>query len=241
MGREAVRSPTQRCALRRPTGGARGRGGPSGGRGSALSPPPGGPVPVPVRAVPRGAGAASRRAMAYDERLARFRQAHLNPFNKGPEPPGGGGGDGGGGGAGEDDPLPPGAPPLDVARRHEPGQGDGEGSERPMDLGLAEDHFSRPVVSGGGRAGGSGGAAAGGCGSPSSRSPPGRPRRRVSSWRPTCSSCAAPSRSAAAPSWRCPNTRSGRRTRWCGSSTSASNCRSCRWGCGGPGAALKAG
>lgn len=23
--------------------------------------------------------------MAYDERLARFRQAHLNPFNKGPE------------------------------------------------------------------------------------------------------------------------------------------------------------
>uniref|UniRef100_A0A8V0Y465 Differentially expressed in FDCP 8 homolog n=1 Tax=Gallus gallus TaxID=9031 RepID=A0A8V0Y465_CHICK len=79
--------------------------------------------------------------MAYDERLARFRQAHLNPFNKGPEPPGGAGG----GGAGEDEPLPPGAPPLDAARRHEPGQGDGEGSERPMDLGLAEDHFSRPV------------------------------------------------------------------------------------------------
>lgn len=23
--------------------------------------------------------------MAYDERLARFRQAHLNPFNKAPE------------------------------------------------------------------------------------------------------------------------------------------------------------
>lgn len=168
MGPEAVRSPTQRCAVRRPPGGARGRGGASSGRGSALSTPPGGPVPVPVpvRAVPRGVGAASRRAMAYDERLARFRQAHLNPFNKGPEPPGGAGG----GGAGEDEPLPPGAPPLDAARRHEPGQGDGEGSERPMDLGLAEDHFSRPVVSGGGRAGGSGGA--GGCGSPSSRSPP---------------------------------------------------------------------
>lgn len=166
MGPEAVRSPTQRCAVRRPPGGARGRGGASSGRGSALSPPPGGPVPVPVRAVPRGVGAASRRAMAYDERLARFRQAHLNPFNKGPEPPGGAGG----GGAGEDEPLPPGAPPLDAARRHEPGQGDGEGSERPMDLGLAEDHFSRPVVSGGGRAGGSGGA--GGCGSPSSRSSP---------------------------------------------------------------------
>ncbi|KAI6077718.1 Differentially expressed in FDCP 8-like protein isoform X1 [Aix galericulata] len=73
--------------------------------------------------------------MAYDEKLARFRQAHLNPFNKGPEPPSGGGG--------PEEP-PPGAPPA-VARRPEPCPGDAESPERPMDLGLAEDHFSRPV------------------------------------------------------------------------------------------------
>ncbi|KAM9182667.1 differentially expressed in FDCP 8 homolog isoform 2-T2 [Mergus octosetaceus] len=72
--------------------------------------------------------------MAYDEKLARFRQAHLNPFNKGPEPPAGGG---------PEEP-PPGAPPP-VARRPEPCPGDAESPERPMDLGLAEDHFSRPV------------------------------------------------------------------------------------------------
>ncbi|XP_040471394.1 differentially expressed in FDCP 8 homolog isoform X2 [Falco naumanni] len=63
--------------------------------------------------------------MAYDERLARFRQAHLNPFNKAPEqqerPDGGG-------------PAP--------ARQTEPCPGDPEGA---LDLGLAEDHFSRPV------------------------------------------------------------------------------------------------
>uniref|UniRef100_A0A8B9ZMZ4 Uncharacterized protein n=1 Tax=Anas zonorhyncha TaxID=75864 RepID=A0A8B9ZMZ4_9AVES len=73
--------------------------------------------------------------MAYDEKLARFRQAHLNPFNKGPENPTGGGG--------PEEP-PPGAPPS-VARRPEPCPGDAESPEPPMDLGLAEDHFSRPV------------------------------------------------------------------------------------------------
>ncbi|KAM6409193.1 differentially expressed in FDCP 8 homolog isoform 1-T1 [Rhynochetos jubatus] len=60
--------------------------------------------------------------MAYDERLARFRQAHLNPFDKAPEQPDG------------DAPAP--------ARRPDPSPGDPEGG---LDLGLAEDHFSRPV------------------------------------------------------------------------------------------------
>ncbi|XP_068812017.1 differentially expressed in FDCP 8 homolog isoform X3 [Struthio camelus] len=73
-----------------------------------------------------------RAAMEYGEKLARFRQAHLNPFDKAPEelerPPGG-------------DPAMFPAP----ERRLEPCPGDPEGSERPMDLGLAEDHFSRPV------------------------------------------------------------------------------------------------
>ncbi|XP_051485097.1 differentially expressed in FDCP 8 homolog isoform X2 [Apus apus] len=63
--------------------------------------------------------------MAYDERLARFRQAHLNPFDKAPEeaerPDGG-------------DPAP--------APRPDPSPEDPEGA---LDLGLAEDHFSRPV------------------------------------------------------------------------------------------------
>uniref|UniRef100_A0A8B9S7R2 Differentially expressed in FDCP 8 homolog n=1 Tax=Apteryx owenii TaxID=8824 RepID=A0A8B9S7R2_APTOW len=74
--------------------------------------------------------------MEYGERLARFRQAHLNPFDKwgdrdghvSPSVPA---------------PLNP-SPPL-AERRPDPSPGDPEGSERPMDLGLAEDHFSRPV------------------------------------------------------------------------------------------------
>ncbi|XP_072728843.1 differentially expressed in FDCP 8 homolog isoform X8 [Ciconia boyciana] len=63
--------------------------------------------------------------MAYDERLARFRQAHLNPFNKAPEQPER---------PGEGTPAP--------ARQPDPSPGDPEGT---LDLGLAEDHFSRPV------------------------------------------------------------------------------------------------
>ncbi|XP_053808426.1 differentially expressed in FDCP 8 homolog isoform X2 [Vidua macroura] len=63
--------------------------------------------------------------MASDERLARFRQAHLNPFNKSPEqlerPDG-------------ESPAP--------AQQPDPTPGDPEGA---LDLGLAEDHFSRPV------------------------------------------------------------------------------------------------
>ncbi|KAM7101650.1 differentially expressed in FDCP 8 homolog isoform 4-T4 [Ciconia maguari] len=63
--------------------------------------------------------------MAYDERLARFRQAHLNPFNKAPEQPER---------PGEGTPAP--------ARQPDPSPADPEGT---LDLGLAEDHFSRPV------------------------------------------------------------------------------------------------
>ncbi|XP_064016234.1 differentially expressed in FDCP 8 homolog isoform X1 [Pogoniulus pusillus] len=64
--------------------------------------------------------------MASDERLARFRQAHLNPFNKTPE---------------EQEQHPEGENPI-PAPRHDPSPGDPEGA---LDLGLAEDHFSRPV------------------------------------------------------------------------------------------------
>ncbi|OPJ78278.1 hypothetical protein AV530_015232 [Patagioenas fasciata monilis] len=62
--------------------------------------------------------------MAYDERLARFRQAHLNPFNKGPE----------------QQEHPDGEAPA-PAPQPDPDPGDPEGT---LDLGLAEDHFSRP-------------------------------------------------------------------------------------------------
>ncbi|XP_033613730.1 differentially expressed in FDCP 8 homolog isoform X3 [Fukomys damarensis] len=75
-------------------------------------------------------------AMEYNEKLARFRQAHLNPFNK----------QLGAGqheqGAGEED--------LDVSSEEilpelPPGEPEFCCSERVMDLGLSEDHFSRPV------------------------------------------------------------------------------------------------
>nr|XP_019835090.1 PREDICTED: differentially expressed in FDCP 8 homolog isoform X1 [Bos indicus] len=71
-------------------------------------------------------------AMEYDEKLARFRQVHLNPFNKQQHEQG----------AGEEAPgitsqarlpeLPPGEPEFRCP-------------ERVMDLGLSEDHFARPV------------------------------------------------------------------------------------------------
>uniref|UniRef100_A0A8C7Z9R2 Differentially expressed in FDCP 8 homolog n=1 Tax=Oryzias sinensis TaxID=183150 RepID=A0A8C7Z9R2_9TELE len=69
--------------------------------------------------------------MEYDEKLALFRQARLNPFDRGED---------------EDRPQE-GKTPLQHATRPElfnvtrtPS------SDRTMDLGLAEDHFSRPVV-----------------------------------------------------------------------------------------------
>ncbi|KAL7979694.1 hypothetical protein Chor_004852 [Crotalus horridus] len=74
--------------------------------------------------------------MEYDEKLARFRQGHLNPFNKDPlqnwqEQKTAG--------PGED------FPQKDVNLRLSPEESVFHCSERTMDLGLAEDHFSRPV------------------------------------------------------------------------------------------------
>uniref|UniRef100_A0A452RKP5 Differentially expressed in FDCP 8 homolog n=1 Tax=Ursus americanus TaxID=9643 RepID=A0A452RKP5_URSAM len=106
--------------------------------------------------------------MEYDEKLARFRQAHLNPFNKelGPRQHEQR--------ASEEAPevaseealleLPPGEPEFCC-------------TERVMDLGLSEDHFSRPVVSPGPLLG------------------PG-PESLVCSWLLTSSSCGRLSRSA---------------------------------------------
>ncbi|KAF3817531.1 hypothetical protein GH733_012818 [Mirounga leonina] len=65
--------------------------------------------------------------MEYDEKLARFRQAHLNPFNKEPGP----------------------RQHEQRAREEAPEVASEEPefccTERVMDLGLSEDHFSRPV------------------------------------------------------------------------------------------------
>ncbi|XP_041077885.1 differentially expressed in FDCP 8 homolog isoform X3 [Polyodon spathula] len=69
--------------------------------------------------------------MEYDERLARFRRGHLNPFNKAEEEP-----------RGDKDPLHNEMKPdsFQSELRFHP-------TDRVMDLGLAEDHFSRPVGS----------------------------------------------------------------------------------------------
>ncbi|XP_051830700.1 differentially expressed in FDCP 8 homolog isoform X2 [Antechinus flavipes] len=75
-------------------------------------------------------------AMEYDEKLARFRQAHLNPFNK--QLPGRQHEHS----ADKDsEDLSPEDSPLDQPHQ-EP---EFRCTERMMDLGLAEDHFSRPV------------------------------------------------------------------------------------------------
>uniref|UniRef100_A0A2K6GIT5 Differentially expressed in FDCP 8 homolog n=1 Tax=Propithecus coquereli TaxID=379532 RepID=A0A2K6GIT5_PROCO len=76
-------------------------------------------------------------AMEYDEKLARFRQAHLNPFNKQPGP--------------RQHEQEPGEEAPDVAVEEAlpeppPGEPEFRCPERVMDLGLSEDHFSRPVV-----------------------------------------------------------------------------------------------
>ncbi|XP_047649510.1 differentially expressed in FDCP 8 homolog isoform X7 [Phacochoerus africanus] len=77
-----------------------------------------------------------RGAMEYDEKLARFRQVHLNPFDKqrGPQQHERGAGEEAlDARAGEALPeLPPGEPEFRCP-------------ERVMDLGLSEDHFARPV------------------------------------------------------------------------------------------------
>nr|KAF6271068.1 differentially expressed in FDCP 8-like protein [Myotis myotis] len=74
--------------------------------------------------------------MEYDEKLARFRQAHLNPFNKQLR-------------AGQHEQRA-GEEAPDVASEETlpelaPGEPEFHCAERVMDLGLSEDHFSRPV------------------------------------------------------------------------------------------------
>ncbi|XP_047702195.1 differentially expressed in FDCP 8 homolog isoform X3 [Prionailurus viverrinus] len=75
-------------------------------------------------------------AMEYDEKLARFRQAHLNPFNKqlGPRQ--------------HEQRASEEAPDFaseEALPELPPGEPEFHCTERVMDLGLSEDHFSRPV------------------------------------------------------------------------------------------------
>uniref|UniRef100_G1SHP7 Differentially expressed in FDCP 8 homolog n=1 Tax=Oryctolagus cuniculus TaxID=9986 RepID=G1SHP7_RABIT len=71
-------------------------------------------------------------AMEYDEKLARFRQAHLNPFNKQLGP--------------RQHEQGPREEVLEVTLPELPlGEPEFRCTERVMDLGLSEDHFSRPV------------------------------------------------------------------------------------------------
>nr|XP_054390360.1 differentially expressed in FDCP 8 homolog isoform X4 [Pongo abelii] len=74
--------------------------------------------------------------MEYDEKLARFRQAHLNPFNKqsGPRQHEQGPGE-----------EAPDVTPEEALPELPPGEPEFRCPERVMDLGLSEDHFSRPV------------------------------------------------------------------------------------------------
>ncbi|XP_053721273.1 differentially expressed in FDCP 8 homolog isoform X1 [Synchiropus splendidus] len=72
--------------------------------------------------------------MEYDERLAHFRQARLNPFDRGEEE--------------EEEGSPGGKMPPQKESRTELFSGTRfSSSDRTMDLGLSEDHFSRPVGS----------------------------------------------------------------------------------------------
>ncbi|XP_044283770.1 differentially expressed in FDCP 8 homolog isoform X2 [Varanus komodoensis] len=74
--------------------------------------------------------------MEYDEKLARFRQGHLNPFDKAPLPS-------------QYDQKTTGTggvfPQKDLRFGLSPEVPDFQCTERTMDLGMAEDHFSRPV------------------------------------------------------------------------------------------------
>ncbi|XP_058296296.1 differentially expressed in FDCP 8 homolog isoform X1 [Hylobates moloch] len=74
--------------------------------------------------------------MEYDEKLARFRRAHLNPFNKqsGPRQHEQGPGE-----------EAPDVTPEEALPELPPGEPEFRCPERVMDLGLSEDHFSRPV------------------------------------------------------------------------------------------------
>uniref|UniRef100_A0A2K5C4J3 Differentially expressed in FDCP 8 homolog n=1 Tax=Aotus nancymaae TaxID=37293 RepID=A0A2K5C4J3_AOTNA len=74
--------------------------------------------------------------MEYGEKLARFRQAHLNPFNKQSGPS-------------QHEQRPgeeaPDATPEEALPELPPAEPEFRCTERVMDLGLSEDHFSRPV------------------------------------------------------------------------------------------------
>uniref|UniRef100_A0A2I2YYW8 Differentially expressed in FDCP 8 homolog n=1 Tax=Gorilla gorilla gorilla TaxID=9595 RepID=A0A2I2YYW8_GORGO len=114
--------------------------------------------------------------MEYDEKLARFRQAHLNPFNKqsGPRQHEQGPGE-----------EVPDVTPEEALPELPPGELEFRCPERVMDLGLSEDHFSRPV----GR--GTEGTPKGG-----PLTAPAPNLGRVCSWPLTSSSCGRRSRSA---------------------------------------------
>ncbi|KAG7275194.1 hypothetical protein CRUP_023782 [Coryphaenoides rupestris] len=71
--------------------------------------------------------------MAYDEKLAIFRQSRLNPFDRGEEEDGD-----------QEGKIPP---RLEAKSELFCSEARTHGSDRTMDLGLAEDHFSRPVGS----------------------------------------------------------------------------------------------
>ncbi|XP_030154703.1 differentially expressed in FDCP 8 homolog isoform X1 [Lynx canadensis] len=96
---------------------------------------PGSPLRGQQRAgAPRALGRWA--AMEYDEKLARFRQAHLNPFNKqlGPRQ--------------HEQRASEEAPDFaseEALPELPPGEPEFHCTERVMDLGLSEDHFSRPV------------------------------------------------------------------------------------------------
>ncbi|KAK3570964.1 hypothetical protein QTP86_031233 [Hemibagrus guttatus] len=70
--------------------------------------------------------------MEYDERLARFRQGHINPFDRSESD----------GTSDRKDPPKPEVRPEIFSTETK-----SQNSDRTMDLGLAEDHFSRPVGS----------------------------------------------------------------------------------------------
>uniref|UniRef100_A0A8C5XNH8 Differentially expressed in FDCP 8 homolog n=1 Tax=Microcebus murinus TaxID=30608 RepID=A0A8C5XNH8_MICMU len=115
------------------------RGSPSLGAGSCRAGTPAAqPTPPPQRtwALTRLCLVCRRGAMEHDEKLARFRQVHLNPFNKQPGPR-----------QHEQEPGE-GAPEVAVEEalpELQPAEPEFRCPERVMDLGLSEDHFSRPV------------------------------------------------------------------------------------------------
>uniref|UniRef100_A0A671KAU0 Uncharacterized protein n=1 Tax=Sinocyclocheilus anshuiensis TaxID=1608454 RepID=A0A671KAU0_9TELE len=73
--------------------------------------------------------------MEYNERLARFRQGHVNPFDRRQIDS-----------TTERKDSPKHVPDEEVRSEIFSSESKTQSSERAVDLGLAEDHFSRPVV-----------------------------------------------------------------------------------------------